>query len=226
MAIEKDARILILDTETTNNFDDPLCYDVGYEVFDLAGNLYDRNSFINADVFFAKELMASAFFLDKFDQYVAECDAGKRQLASWYHITRELYRTMVANDAKIVVAHNARFDYKALHTTQRYRTSSRWRWVLPWGVEWWDTLKMARGVMKDDEAYTNFCMAHNFLTTYGKPQFTAEVLYKYIMGDIGFCEAHTGLEDVQIERKIFEYLINRNPEIDGRLWPKGEAEDE
>lgn len=226
MAIEKDARILILDTETTNNFDDPLCYDVGYEVFDLAGNLYDRNSFINADVFFAKELMASAFFLDKFDQYVAECDAGKRQLASWYHITKELYRTMVANDAKIVVAHNARFDYKALHTTQRYRTSSRWRWVLPWGVEWWDTLKMARGVMKDDEAYTNFCMAHNFLTTYGKPQFTAEVLYKYIMGDIDFCEAHTGLEDVQIERKIFEYLINRNPEIDGRLWPKGEAEDE
>ena len=89
MAIEKDARILILDTETTNNFDDPLCYDVGYEVFDLAGNLYDRNSFINADVFFAKELMASAFFLDKFDQYVAECDAGKRQLASWFHITKQ-----------------------------------------------------------------------------------------------------------------------------------------
>lgn len=224
MAIEKDSRILILDTETTNSLDDPLCYDVGYEVFDLEGNLYDRNSFINADVFLAKDLMESAYFVDKMGQYVAECDAGKRQLASWFHITRELYRTVMENDAKIIVAHNARFDYVALHTTQRYRTSSRWRWVFPWGVEWWDTLKMARAELKDDKTYTDFCMVHDFLTTYGKPQFTAEVLYRYIMGDINFNEAHTGLEDVQIERKIFEYLMARNPEIDGRLWPKAEDE--
>lgn len=220
MAIEKDTRILILDTETTNSLDDPLCYDVGYEVFDLEGNLYDRNSFVNGDVFLSKELMANAYFLDKMPQYWQEIQMGKRQLASWYTITKELYRTIVENDVKIVVAHNARFDYLALHTTQRYRTCSRWRWVLPWGVEWWDSLKMARAILKDDESYTNFCIEHEYLTSYGKPQFTAEVLYRFIMGDINFCESHTGLEDVQIERKIFEYLMKRMPEIDGRLWTR------
>ena len=225
MAIDKSQRILMLDTETTNTLDDPLCYDVGYEVFDLAGNLYDRNSFVNADIFFASDLMASAYFLDKLGQYREELDDGKRQLASWYHITKELYRTIKENDVKIVCAHNARFDYIALHTTQRYRTSSKWRWVLPWGVEWWDTLKMARAELKNDETYTKFCIDHEYLTTYGKPQYTAEVLYRFIMDNIDFNEAHTGLEDVQIERKIFEYLMERNPEIDGRLWPKPDEED-
>lgn len=226
MAIDKSQRILILDTETTNSLDDPLCYDVGYEVFDLDGNLYDRNSFVNGDVFCCKELMASAYFLDKMPQYWQEIQQGKRQLASWYEITKALYHTIVANDVKVVVAHNARFDYLALHTTQRYRTASKWRWVLPWGVEWWDTLKMARAIMKDDADYKEFCAKHEFLTTYGKPQFTAEVLYRFIMGNIDFQESHTGLEDVQIERKIFEYLMARMPECDGRLWPKSEEVDE
>lgn len=225
MAIENDTRILMLDNETTNSLDDPLCYDVGYEVFDLAGNLYDRNSFVNGDVFCCKELMASAYFLDKMPQYWEEIKAGKRQLASWYQITKELYRTVIANDVKIICAHNARFDYMALHKTQRYTTCSKWRWVFPWGVEWWDTLKMARDILKDDSTYKDFCAEHEYLTTYGKPQYTAEVLYKFIMGNIDFTESHTGLEDVQIERKIFEYLMARRPECDGRLWKREEEAD-
>ena len=81
---------------------------------------------------------------------------------------------------------------------------------------------MARDILKDDSTYKNFCAEHEYLTTYGKPQYTAEVLYKFIMGDIDFSEAHTGLEDVQIERKIFEYLMARRPECDGRLWKREE----
>jgi hypothetical protein len=84
---------------------------------------------------------------------------------------------------------------------------------------------MARDILKDDSTYKNFCAEHEYLTTYGKPQYTAEVLYKFIMGDIDFSESHTGLEDVQIERKIFEYLMARRPECDGRLWKREEEAD-
>ena len=38
------------------------------------------------------------------------------------------------------------------------------------------------------------------------------------IGNADFEESHTGLEDVKIERQIFEYCVNKNPEIDGRLW--------
>lgn len=216
--MDKTLRVLMLDTETTNSLDDPIVYDLGYEIFDLDGNLYDRNSFVNADVFCDKELMASAFFADKIPAYWSDIKRGKRELRTWRTITEMLYKTIVDNDVKIICAHNSRFDYRSIHLTQRYETSSRWRWVFPWGCEWWDTLTMAREILKDNAEYETFCVTNNFTTANGKPRYTAEILYKFITNDLDFEESHTGLEDVQIERKIFEYLLSLAPSIDGRLW--------
>lgn len=216
--MDKTLRVLMLDTETTNSIDDPIVYDLGYEIFDLDGNLYDRNSFVNADVFCDKELMASAFFADKIPAYWNDIKRGKRELRAWRTITETLYKAIVDNDVKIICAHNARFDYHSIHLTQRYETSSRWRWVFPWGCEWWDTLTMAREILKDNAEYETFCATNNFTTANGKPRYTAEILYKFITNDLDFAESHTGLEDVQIERKIFEYLLSLAPSIDGRLW--------
>lgn len=216
--MDKTLRVLMLDTETTNSIDDPIVYDLGYEIFDLDGNLYDRNSFVNADVFCDKELMASAFFADKIPAYWSDIKRGKRELRTWRTITETLYKAIVDNDVKIICAHNARFDYRSIHLTQRYETSSRWRWVFPWGCEWWDTLTMAREILKDNAEYETFCVTNNFTTANGKPRYTAEILYKFITNDLDFAESHTGLEDVQIERKIFEYLLDLAPSIDGRLW--------
>ena len=216
--MENTTRIMIIDTETTNSIDDPIVYDLGYEIFDLDGLLYDRNSFVNADVFLDEELMSSAYFIDKIPQYWKDIKTGKRELRRWRTITDTLYKTIRDNDVKIIVAHNARFDYRSIHLTQRYETASRWRWVFPWGVEWWDSLTMARQILKDNETYNNFCFENGFVTANGKPRFTAEVLYKFITNDLDFEESHTGLEDVQIERKIFEYLLSLAPSIDGRLW--------
>lgn len=216
--MDKTLRVLMLDTETTNSIDDPIVYDLGYEIFDLDGNLYDRNSFVNADVFCDKELMASAFFADKIPAYWSDIKRGKRELRSWRTITETLYKAIVDNDVKIICAHNARFDYRSIHLTQRYETSSRWRWVFPWGCEWWDTLTMAREILKNNTEYETFCVANDFTTANGKPRYTAEILYKFITNDLDFAESHTGLEDVQIERKIFEYLLDLAPSIDGRLW--------
>ena len=55
--IDVHERILMIDTETTNDLDYPFCYDVGYQVFDLDGNIYEEGSFINEDIFLDKELM-------------------------------------------------------------------------------------------------------------------------------------------------------------------------
>ena len=82
---------------------------------------------------------------------------------------------------------------------------------------------MAREFFKDNEKYFQFCFDNGYLTQYGKPRYTAEVIYQYLVNDTNFTESHTGLEDVKIERKIFEFLIANAPEIDGRLWaPKDE----
>ena len=216
--MENTTRIMIIDTETTNSIDDPIVYDLGYEIFDLDGLLYDRNSFVNADVFLDEELMSSAYFIDKIPQYWKDIKNGKRELRRWRTITDTLYKTIRDNDVKIIVAHNARFDYRSIHLTQRYETASRWRWVFPWGVEWYDTLKMCRKVFGSDSNYKNWCIANGFITQTNQPKLTAEVVYKYISHDLDFEESHTGLEDVQIEKQILLYCLQRIDLEVGKLW--------
>ena len=46
----KNDRFIVIDTETTNSIDDPLCYDVGFAVVDMLGNVYENYSFVVADI--------------------------------------------------------------------------------------------------------------------------------------------------------------------------------
>lgn len=210
--------IIMIDTETTNDVDCPIVYDVGYQIFTLADGVLCEKSFVNADVFLDADLMASAFFADKISNYWEDIKAGRRMLKKWYNIKKELAADCKKFGVEIACAHNARFDNKSLNTTQRYITTSKNRYFLPFGIEWWDTLKMARQVLKEVEEYTTFCWENEYLTKNMRIRYTAEIIYKWLSGNADFEESHTGLEDVKIERVIFEYCMNKNPEIDGRLW--------
>ena len=46
---------IVLDTETTNGFDDPFCYDVGYAVLNESFEVIETRSFVVAYVFLDKE---------------------------------------------------------------------------------------------------------------------------------------------------------------------------
>lgn len=218
--ITPNDRIIMIDTETTNDLDCPIVYDVGYQIFSLAEGILCEKSFVNADVFLDSELMTSAYFAEKIPQYWEDIKAGKRTLRKWYNIKRELAQDCRAFGVKIACAHNAIFDNRALNTTQRYITTSKNRYFLPYGVEWWDTLKMARKVLREDESYTTFCWENEYLTKNLRIRYTAEIIFKWLSQNPSFEESHTGLEDVDIERQIFEHLIRANPEIDGRLWAR------
>lgn len=211
-------RVLMIDTETTNDIDCPIVYDVGYQIFSIAEGVICEKSFVNADVFLDSELMASAYFADKIPQYWADIRDGKRTLRKWHNIKRELAQDCRRFNVKIACAHNAAFDNRSLNTTQRYITTSKSRYFLPYGVEWWDTLKMARKVLQSDEEYTTFCWENEYLTKNMRIRYTAEIIFRWLSNSPDFEESHTGLEDVNIERQIFLYLLNKNPEIDGKLW--------
>ena len=210
--------IIMIDTETTNDIDCPIVYDVGYQIFTLADGVLCEKSFVNADIFLDADMMASAYFADKIPSYWDDIQAGRRTLKKWYNIKREIAADCKRFGVKIACAHNARFDNKSLNTTQRYITSSKNRYFLPFGIEWWDTLKMARQILREVEEYTTFCWENEYLTKNMRIRYTAEIIYRWLSGNADFEESHTGLEDVKIERVIFEYCMNKNPEVDGRLW--------
>ena len=212
-------KVIMFDTETTNEIDCPFCYDFGFSVLDTDnGKTLEKHSYVVADIFCDKSLMASAFFADKIPQYWADIKSGKRMLRKWSTIRAIVREVMVQYDIDTVIAHNARFDYCSTNTTQRYLTYSKYRYFFPYGTKFVCTLKMAREVFGKDKSYVAFCESNNYLTTYNKPRFTAEIIYRFLTNDNEFVESHTGLEDVEIETEIYLECIKRVPNIDGLLW--------
>ena len=212
-------KILMLDSETTNDIETPLCYDLGFSVVNLDnGKAIEKHSYVVADVFCDKDLMASAFFGDKIPQYWADIKAGKRMLRRWSTIRAIVRDLMAQYGIDTVVAHNARFDYSSTATTQRYLTCSKWRYFFPYGTKFVCTLKMSREVFGKDEDYIAFCEKYNYLTKQNKPRLTAEIVYRYLTNDNDFVESHTGLEDVEIETEIYLECIKRMPTVNGLLW--------
>ena len=222
--------VLVLDTETANTLTDEngrldtscvLMYDCGWSVVDTKGNVYEERSFVNRDIFvYERELMQSAYYAKKIPQYVEDLQNGKRKMASTYEIRKAMLADLETYGINEVCAHNARFDHNALNTIQRWTTKSKYRYWLPYGVEIWDTMKMARDVMHKMPTYIRFCEEHGFLTKNGKPSATAENLYRFIIKDPAFIESHTGLEDVQIEREILWYCLRQHKKMRKGLYEK------
>lgn len=209
---------IVLDVETTNGFDDPLVYDCGWSVITDDERTLKTCSYVNADIFIDEpELMAQAYFADKIPQYVADIADKKRVLARWKTIRFRLKEDCDRFNVKAIIAHNARFDYKACQTTQRLLTSSRWRWFFPYGVEIYDSLKMAKQTFAKDAKYKKFCKDNGFMVR-NRPRLTAEILYKYITQDLDFEEKHTGLEDTEIEKQIFWECLKMDKNIDCFCW--------
>lgn len=209
---------LMLDTETTNDIDCPLCYDVGFSVINDEGKTLEKHSYVVADIFLDKDLMSVAYFKDKIPTYWEDIKAGKRMLRRFATVRAIVRDVMAQYNINTVIAHNMRFDYCSTNTTQRYLTCSKWRYFFPYGTKFVCTLKMARATFNKDEKYIAFCEENNFVTKHGKPQLTAEVIYRYLTNNVEFVESHTGLEDVGIETEIFFACVQANPTVDGLLW--------
>lgn len=194
---------LTIDTETANGLEDPIVYDIGGCIHDKKGNIYETFSFIIYETFFGmKDLMKSAYYANKIPQYEAQIKSGERKVVRFNTAKQKIKELCDEYEVKAIIAHNARFDYRSTTRTQRYLTKSKYRYFLPYGIPIWDSLKMAKDTICKQPTYQKWCAKNNFLTKNGKPRATAEILYKYISGDVNFKEDHTGLEDVLIEIAI------------------------
>ena len=205
---------IVFDTETCNNMDNPLMYDLGFAVVDKMGNVYAHFSFIIYEVFFGmSELMKSAYYSDKLPKYYEDIKNGNRKIVTLFTAKKIFNEVCKEYNVRAIIAHNARFDYKSTNGTQRYITKSKYRFFLPYGVELWDTMKMAKDTIAKQKTYIRFCEENNYLTKNGKVRVTAEILYKYISGNNDFIESHTGLEDVMIEKEIFSKCMAQHKKM-------------
>lgn len=224
--------IMMMDCETANtltradgslDMTSVFVYDIGWQVTDRRGIVYEQKSYIVKEIFFGEQdLMKSAYYAKKIPQYMQEIVEGKRIVASYYEIRKDFCDTMQRYNTNTVCAHNARFDYNATNITQRWLTKSKYRFFLPYGTEVWDTMKMAKDVISHTPSYIVFCQEHGYMTKHKtpRPRLTAEILYRFITGNTEFAESHTGLEDVDIERQIMAYCFAKHKAMAKGAWEK------
>ena len=220
---------IMLDTETANTIDydgsldmsNVLPYDIGFAIIDSHGRVYEKYSFVIADIYlYEKDLMQSAYYADKLPQYEEDLRNGKRLLRTAKTIRSIIFQKVKEYDCKFAVAHNARFDYTACNNLVKWTTKSKYRYFLPYNIEWWDTLKMARDVIGKMPTYRNFCIENDYICKNNQLKFTAEVLYRFISKDLDFVESHTGLEDVEIEVQILAYCVKQHKKMRKALFNK------
>ena len=210
--------MIILDTETANDIECPLVYDVGFAVIDETGKVYASYSYVNADIFCDSEIMSTAFFADKIPQYWEDIKSGKRILKSFRSIERIFRRVCADWGVNVFVAHNMRFDYNALNNTKRYITTSRSRFFFPYGAKFVDTLKLSRNVFANDDDYREFCVSNGYVTKRNENRYTAEIIYRFLASDNNFEEEHTGLADCMIEKEILRHCLVTESTESGYLW--------
>lgn len=202
---------IVFDTETANGLDDPIVYDIGGAVVDKKGNVYETFSFVIFEVFCEmKDLMQSAYYANKIPMYEKQIANGERKIVRYSTAKKYINELAKKYNIKAMIAHNARFDYRSTTKTQRYLTKSKYRWFIPYGVELWDTMKMANDTICKQIHYKEFCYSNGYLTKNGRVRKTAEILYRYISGEHDFIEEHTGLADVMIEKEIFAHCIRQH----------------
>ena len=210
---------LTIDTETANNLDNPFVFDLGGAIHDKRGKVYETFSFIIREVYYGMpDLMATCFYQSKLPMYNAQIASGERKVVSYYEAKAHIAMLCEKYGIKAIIAHNMAFDYRATNTTQRYLTYSKYRYFFPYGVELWDTLKMAQDTICGQNTYVLWCAENGFLRKNGTPRATAEILYKYISQDIDFEEKHTGLADVLIEIQIFAKCMAQHRKMRKKVW--------
>lgn len=223
-----------LDTETCNgimvneklDLNCSLVYDLGWAVVDKYGEVYKKQSFVIFETFVGmKDVMQSAYYAEKIPQYWEDIKSGKRKLVTFQTARKALLSDMKEFKTNIVFAHNASFDLRALNTTYRYITKSKYRYFFRWGTEIWDTLKMSQDTICKQKSYIEYCKRNGYMTKHKtpRPRATAEILYRYLTGNENFDESHTGLEDVLIEKEILKHCFRQHKKMRKNVFEKRAA---
>lgn len=223
---------LVLDVETANSTDDPLVYDLGFAVCDRKGNIYEAESYVVSDIFYKEtELMQSAYYHEKLPKYYEGIKEKAFKVINFYTAKKRIADLIEKYNIKAVCAYNASFDTKALNTTQRYLTNSKYRYFLPYGTEVYCIWHMACQVICTQKRYIKFCLDNGFVSESGNIKTSAETVFAYMTKNEKYEECHTGLQDVLIETQImakcFAQHKKMNKKINRLCWriPQSKAKE-
>lgn len=193
---------LAIDTETCGSLEKPLVYDLGAQVMDSRGRIYEEASLVLHDIYCGeRELMKTAYYAEKLPQYEIGLRKGTWKMVKVKTAFKMIRDWMEDYDITEVIAYNTSFDRRALNNTMRHCT--KYRHFFPKDTDFLDVWNMMASTLFKHKSYYEMAFANNWESPAGNVRTNAEVGYAFISGVEDFKERHTALEDVKIEAQLF-----------------------
>lgn len=230
--LKKVNYLMFVDTETIGSLfveESILPFEIGIKIYDVKrGEVVQEKSYLVRKFFNNKYIMLSTFSATKYPVYLEKIKTDKRyKVMGAKDISQDIKKIISRYGIKIMVAHNGKFDKAATaRLFAEFGTSNPFS-----KLDLLDTMELSR-VITFSKEYTEFCLAHRerlnnmnescFITNSGRVRTTAQAIYCFISDDPNFEEAHTGLEDIEIEIIIFEESLERlgNTLVNLNIAPK------
>ena len=97
----------------------PLIYDLGWQIIDRNGNVYEKKNFLITEIFSVPSVFNTAYYAEKRPLYIEKLRNGEIVLTDWNTAISELLESMAVCYA--VGAYNSMFDFKkAIPFTETY----------------------------------------------------------------------------------------------------------
>lgn len=212
--LKKERYLMFIDVETIGTLnvkESVLPFEIGMKIFDLESKkVVKEKSYLVRKFFNNKYIMLSTFSATKYPNYFEKLQNDKRyKIMSVNDISKDIEKNVQRYNVKIMVAHNGNFDKTAMtRLFEDFGVDNPFE-----NIDLLDTQEISK-VITFSKAYTEFCLANKdrlnsikescFITNSGRVRITAQAIYCYISNNSQFEEAHTGLEDIDIEIEIFK----------------------
>ena len=196
-------KICVFDTETTS-LDKPFCYNIGYVIIDSQDwSTLCRRSYVVEQVWHNLPLFSSAYYADKRPLYVSAMRARTTIMDKFGYICQQMIRDFKNYEVEIAFAYNSSFDEKVFNfNCDWYKCNNPFDNI---------PVKDIRGYVHQflvKDGFKKFCDKNSYYTESGNYSTTAETVYRYIFNDTDFIEAHTALNDSEIEAEILKACIS------------------
>lgn len=206
---------LIFDTETIS-IDKPYCYNIGYVIISPDGEVLTRKEFVIEQIWNNRPLFNSAYYAGKRPLYVSSMRGRKARLVKYGRAQAEMINDIKKYKVDGAYAFNSPFDDRVFEFNSDHYNCRNTLDTIPV----FDIRGYAMQFICNREDYQNFCEEHRevkgadgkslkFFTETGNYKTTAESVYCFLHNTAEFDEAHTALNDSEIETEILLECIKR-----------------
>lgn len=216
--LKKERYLMFIDTETIGTLnvkESILPFEIGMKILDTETmKVVKEKSYLVRKFFNNKYIMLSTFSATKYPNYFEKLENDKRyKTMSVNDISKDIEKTILRYAIKIMVAHNGNFDKTAMaRLFEDFGVNNPFE-----NIDLLDTMELSK-IITFSKDYANYCLENKdrlnsmkdscFITNSGRVRTTAQAIYCYISNNSQFEEAHTGLEDIDIEIEIFKHSLN------------------